>query len=178
MRYLLILLGIVLGADNCVSQRLYPSVEHSQDEGPSLFVACEYKRAARVFESALALDPGNAALTFWLGKSYARLAEMSGPLSATRNARTARHYLERAVASDPHNREYLEELFMFYLESPGWLPGGLTRAAELAERLGPGKDERMAALVNSRREYSAPEWWIQRAVQLPSAAVGFALHAK
>ena len=178
MRYWLFFLGVFLGADNCVSEPVYPTVEHFQEEGRSLFVACEYKRAARAFESALALDPGNAALTFWLGKSYARLAEISSLLSAPRNARTARHYLEQAVASDPHNREYLEELFLFYLDSPEWFQGGLTRAAELAVRMDPGNYERMAALANSRREYRGPGWWIQRAVQLPPAAVGYALHAK
>jgi len=91
-------------------------VEHFQGEGRSLFFACRFKRAAQV----LTLDPGNAVLSFWLGKSYPHLAELSTPLAAQRNARSALRYLEKLVASDPQNGEGLEDFFLFSLSSPAW----------------------------------------------------------
>jgi len=91
-----------------------------ESDGRSLFFACEFKQAARAFEKALAEQPDSAVLHFWLGKSYARLAEVSSPLSAPKNARKARRSLEQAVKFDPRNGEYLRELFDFYVDSPEW----------------------------------------------------------
>jgi phage terminase large subunit-like protein len=82
-------------------------------EGEALFRACEFK-AAYSFEHALTKEPGNALLHFWLGKSYARMAEASGPFSARRNARRAQAHLETAIRLDPRNRELLMELFELY----------------------------------------------------------------
>ena len=104
-------------------------------DGRSLFLACEFKEAALTFERGLANQPESAFLYYWAGKSYARLAEVSSPCSAPKNAHKARRNLERAVQLDPENREYLQELFEFYLESPGWFRGGLNRGAELQERV-------------------------------------------
>jgi tetratricopeptide (TPR) repeat protein len=104
-------------------------------DGRSLFLACEFKEAARTFERGLADQPESAFLYYWAGKSYARLAEVSSSFSAPKNAHKARRNLERAVQLDPDNREYLQELFEFYLESPGWFRGGLNRAAALQERV-------------------------------------------
>ncbi len=86
---------------------------------------------------ALTNEPGNARLHFWLGKSYARMAEVSSVLSARRNARKAQVYLETAVQLDPDNREFWNELFEFYVDSPEWFDGGLDGAMAMLERLGP-----------------------------------------
>jgi tetratricopeptide (TPR) repeat protein len=76
-------------------------------DGRSLFLACEFKEAARTFERELANQPESAFLYYWAGKSYARLAEVSSPFSAPKDAQKARRNLERAVQLDPENREYL-----------------------------------------------------------------------
>jgi len=76
-----------------------------QTEGESLFKEREFKAAAHAFERALTNKPGTARLHFWLGKSYARMAEVLSLLSASRNARKARVHLEAAVQLDPDNRE-------------------------------------------------------------------------
>ena len=55
----------------------------SIDEGRALFFSCEYKRAARTFQHALASNPGSAELIFWVGKSYARMAEVMRAIVAT-----------------------------------------------------------------------------------------------
>ena len=70
-------------------------------DGEALFRQCEFKAAAHAFEHALTNQPGNARIHFWLRKSYARMAEVSGPLSARRNARKARAHLEPPSSSIP-----------------------------------------------------------------------------
>ena len=86
------------------------------------------------FERALAKEPDNPSLHFWLGKSYARMAEVSSLLSARRNARKAQAQLETATRLDPGNREFLMELFELYVDSPEYFDGGLSRATAMLER--------------------------------------------
>ena len=61
-------------------------------DGEALFRECEFKAAAHSFERALTKEPGNARLHFWLGKSYARMAEVSSLILRTQ---------ERAQGSSP-----------------------------------------------------------------------------
>jgi tetratricopeptide (TPR) repeat protein len=146
------------------------------EDGRFHFFACEFKQAARAFENAAAVQPEDAGLHYWLGKSYARLAEVSGPLSASKNARKARRNLEQAVQLDPRNQQYLAELFDFYVDSPEWLGGGLERAAALLERMGPdtfGAQERMAQLAESRKEHRGAGWLVRLAVLRTSSVVGY-----
>ena len=144
-------------------------------DGRSLFLACEFKEAARTFERGLADEPESAFLYYWAGKSYARLAEVSSPFSGPKNADKARRNLERAVQLDPENREYLQELFEFFLESPGWFSGGLNRAAALRELVSQQQSanehwkERLAA---ARHEYAGPAWWETKAILCTYGAVG------
>src|SRR5947209_11173227 len=70
---------------------------------------CDFKDAARAFTKALRFRPEDAGLHHWLGKSYARMAEVASPLHASRDARKARVSLERAVELAPRNQEYLKE---------------------------------------------------------------------
>jgi len=143
--------------------------------GRALFQACEYKKAARVFEEAISEQPSNAALHFWLGKSYARLAELSSPFTAPANARKASGHLEQAVHLDGRNREYRDELFQFYVDSPEWFRGGLQRAEALAERTAPESPDRVVLLeqlADSRAAHSGPAWRIRGAELWASGAVG------
>jgi tetratricopeptide (TPR) repeat protein len=146
-----------------------------ESDGRARFVDCEFKKAAHDFENAVAQQPGRAVLYYWLGKSYARLAEISGPLCAPKSARKARRNLERAVELDPHNESYLRELFDFYVDSPEWFGGGLERARALLERIGPGEDgaeSLVGELADSRKEHSGAGWWMRRAVLWTGFAVG------
>jgi len=146
------------------------------EDGRFHFFACEFKQAARAFEKAVAVQPEDAALHYWLGKSYARLAEVSGPLSAPRNARKARRSLDQAVQLDPRNQKYLLELFNFYVDSPEWFSGGLERATELLDRMGPDTfdtQERLAELAESRKEHSGAGWWMRMAVLRTSNLAGY-----
>jgi len=144
-------------------------------DGRSLFVACEFKRAARVFERALSAQPNSAALHYWLGKSDTRLADVSSPLSAPKNARRARRNLEEAVRRDPQNHEYFQELFDFYVDSPEWFRGGLQGAAALLELIRPAESDPepwLREIADSWKEHSGPGRWMRRAVLWTSGAIG------
>jgi len=144
-------------------------------DGRFHFFACEFKEAAHAFENSVAVQPDNAELHYWLGKAYSRLAELSGPLSAKKNARKAQRSLERAVKLDPRNEKYLLELFDFYVDSPEYFRGGLERAAALLERVGPdtfGAQERLEELAESRKEHSGVGWWMRLAVLRTSSTLG------
>ena len=145
-------------------------------EGEALFRECEFKAAANSFEHALTKEPGNARLHFWLGKSYARMAEVSGPLSARRNARKAQAHLETAARLDPGNREFLRELFELYVDSPEYFDGGLSRAAAMLERLGPddgGPGTPSRIVADARKQYSGPVWALEKGVLRVAGAAGY-----
>jgi tetratricopeptide (TPR) repeat protein len=151
------------------------SVQWEKD-GRSLFLACEFKQSARVFEKAVAKQPDRAVLHYWLGKSYARLSEVSSLLSASKNAHKARRSLERAVEMDPQNNEYLGELVDLYLNSPEWFSGGLERAAALLAHSNTqesGMEPRLQQLAFSRKAHSGAGWWIERAILRTSGALGY-----
>ncbi len=150
--------------------------ESRQSDGEALFRECEFKAASRAFENALTKDPANPQLHFWLGKSYARMAEVSGPLSARRNARKAQAHLETATRIEPGNREFLIELFELYVDSPEYFDGGLNRASAMLERLGPddgGPATPSKVVADARRQYSGPGWALRKGILRVSGAVGY-----
>lgn len=144
--------------------------------GRNHYLRCEFKDAARAFTKALQYRPKDSHIYHWLGKSYARMAEVASLLHASRDARKARLNLERAVELDPHNQEYLRTLFDFYLDSPEWLGGGLDKADLLVERIAPDDSGAQAFLrqlvANARQECSSPDWRIGQAMVWPSVPLG------
>ena len=145
-------------------------------DGEALFRECEFKAAAHVFEHRLTKEPGNARLHFWLGKSYARMAEVSGPFSTRKNARKAQAHLETATRLDPGNREFLMELFELYVDSPEYFDGGLNRATAMLERLGPddgGPGAPSKIVADVRKQYSGAPWAMRKGILRVSSAVGY-----
>jgi hypothetical protein len=145
-------------------------------EGEAQFRECEFKAAAYSFEHALRKEPGNARLHFLLGKSYARMAEVSGPFSARRNARKAQAHLEIAARLDPSNREFLLELFELYVDSPEYFDGGLSRASAILERLGPddgGPATPSRIVAEARNHYSGMPCALEKGILRVSGAVGY-----
>lgn len=140
--------------------------------GQARFADCDFKHAVGAFEMALKWQPGDATLHHWLGKSYARLAEVSSILRAPSHARKARRNLERAVELQPANQEFLRDLFQFYLDSPEWFGGGTGRAALLLERLTPADSMEQAfleaRLKEARQDAQGAGWWMRMAVLWPS----------
>ena len=103
-------------------------------------------------------SPDSAVLHYWLGKSYARLVELS-TFSAARNARKARGSLEQAVRLDPCNEDYLRELFDLYVDFPEFFDRGLDRAADLIGSAGSeeSREEMSMRLQMSRHNHSGLE---------------------
>ena len=140
--------------------------------GKTHYEHCEFKDAARAFTKALHDQPTDPGIHHWLGKSYARMAELASPLSARRDARKAQTSLERAVELAPENREYLRALFDFYLDSPEYFGGSLDKAASLVNRIepdDPGAQSLLRTLLaGSHGEYRGTTWRMRQATLLPS----------
>jgi Flp pilus assembly protein TadD len=84
--------------------------------------------------------------------------------------------LERAVALDPKNEEAINDLFEYYLEAPGFLGGGMDKAAALAKTIGaldPAEYQyALAVMAERRKEFSTAEAHFRRAVEIAPRQVG------
>lgn len=175
----LFVIGMFLSVVDLHAASKFAAVEGPVDwaqTGRSRFEQCEFRDAARAFTKALQFRPDDAGLHFWLGRSYARMAEVAGPFHAAGNARQAQRNLERAVALQPRDHMYLRELFDFYLDSPEWFTGGLDRAALLVVRIAPddrGEQAFLRVLLDdARNEYRGSEWRLRQATLLPASQMG------
>ena len=93
------------------------------------------RRPLEAFERATAVIPNSSTYFHWLGKAQGRRAETSSPFTAPAYASKARQAFEKAVELDGKNLEAINDLFSYYLEAPGFLGGGLDKAANLAKRI-------------------------------------------
>jgi tetratricopeptide (TPR) repeat protein len=80
------------------------------------------------------------------------------------------------VSLDPKNKEAVNDLFEYYLEAPGFLGGGLDKAAAVAENiaaLDPVEGLWAAARIAERRkDYGKAEEQLRRAMQAAPMQVG------
>ena len=147
--------------------------------GKSWFMLAEYKRAQEAFERVVAARPNNSDYHHWLGKAYGRRAETSNPLAAPMLATRARSSFERAVELNPKNAEAINDLFSYYVEAPGFLGGGLDKAATLAQRIEAlDKAEyhyAMAQIAQKRKEIRSAEFHFRQAFNLAPRSLGRAL---
>jgi tetratricopeptide (TPR) repeat protein len=144
--------------------------------GRNYYMLAEYKRATEVLEKALALEPGNAEYALWLGRAWGRRAETSSPFTAPSHASKARQYFERSVQLNPMNLEAQSDLFEYYMEAPGFLGGGLDKAAATAAqmtRISPSDGQwAEAKLAEKRKESGSAEAHLRRAIELAPQQVG------
>jgi len=144
--------------------------------GKNYFMLGDYKKASEAFQKALTLEPQNSDYALWLGRAYGRKAETSSPFTAPGNASKARQFFERAVALDPKNGEAMNDLFDYYLEAPGFLGGGLDKAAALISRIAANDPAEghfaEAELADKRKEFNSAEEHFRRAVELAPSQVG------
>jgi len=144
--------------------------------GKAYYKEGDYKKASQCFEKAVAADPRNSAYHHWLGRAYGKRAETSSFLTAPGLARKAREQFERAVELDPDNVEALNDLFEYYLQAPGFLGGGLEKAAALVERIGrldpAERHYAEARLAEKRREFARAEQQLRQALQLAPRQLG------
>jgi tetratricopeptide (TPR) repeat protein len=144
--------------------------------GQNYYGKAEYKKATEALEKALALDPGSSEINLWLGRAYGRRAETSNPLSAPGHASRARQYFERSAQLNPNNLDAQSDLFEYYLEAPGFLGGGLDKAAATAAQMGTINPAEgywaQAKLDEKRKQYGRAEEHLRRAIEVAPQQVG------
>ena len=144
--------------------------------GQNLFMLGEYKKATDAFEKAVAVDPNNAKLVYWLGRTYGRRAETANPFWAPGLASKTRQMFEKAVELDPTDKDALGDLLDFYLEAPGFLGGGVHKAEQLAQmilRQDQAEGHYAEGIVADRKkEYDTAEQQFRRAAELAPRQVG------
>jgi len=127
-----------MGRSLLVALFLIPSLFAADSDGPlgrKLYLSGDYKKATQAFQSAISADPANSDHYLWLGRAYGRRAEQASPFTAPIYAGKARQNFEKAVELNPSNLEAINDLFEYYLEAPGFLGGGLDKAALLMKRI-------------------------------------------
>jgi Flp pilus assembly protein TadD len=144
--------------------------------GKSHFMMGDFKTAQDAFEKAIAAEPGNSEYYHWLGKAFGRRAETSSFVTAPGFASKARQNFERAVALDPKNKEAMNDLFEYYLEAPGFLGGGMDKAAALSQSIGaldPAEYHyTLAVIAERRKEFNSAEQHFRRALEIAPRQTG------
>jgi tetratricopeptide (TPR) repeat protein len=144
--------------------------------GRNYFMLGEFKKATESYEKAVAADPSSSEYEHWLGRAYGRRAETSSPFTAPGLASKARQHFEKAVALNPRNQEAVSDLFEYYLEAPGFLGGGLDKAARLSEKmthLDPAEGFwAQARIAERRKDFTAAEDRLRRAMEAAPKQVG------
>lgn len=144
--------------------------------GQSWFMLGEQKKATETLERAVALDPNDSNIYLWLGRAYGRRAETAFPLAAPSYASKARANFEKSVQLDSHNLEAINDLFEYYLAAPGFLGGGVDKAAKLAESIEKNNAAEgswaRARVAMERKQYDTAEAQLRHAVQLAPQQVG------
>jgi Flp pilus assembly protein TadD len=147
--------------------------------GQNFFMLGEYKKASEAFEKAAALDPNNAKLIHWLGRSYGRRAETSNPFAAPGLALKTGKMFEKAVELDPSDKDALGDLLDFYLDAPGFLGGGVHKGELLAAMIlkeDPAEGHYAQGIVaDKKKEYDTAEKQFRRAAELAPRQVGHVL---
>ena len=144
--------------------------------GRGRYMLGDLKKSSEAFEKAVAADPSTSAYFNWLGKSYGRRAEQANPFAAPGLASKARQSFEKAVQLDASNNEAANDLFEYYLQAPGFLGGGLDKAAALGERIAQRDPVEghwaKARLAERRKEFGTAEEHLRRALDLAPTQVG------
>lgn len=144
--------------------------------GQNYFMLGDTKHATEFFQQAVAAEPNNSVYYHWLGRAFGRRAEMGNPFTALGYASKARQNFEKAVELDPKNSEAINDLFEFYLEAPGFMGGGMDKAAKAAERIAELNaaegDYARARIEEKHKDYHRAEQHLRRAMELAPRQVG------
>ncbi len=145
-----------------------------------------YKTATDFFEKAANINPRNAEYLLWLGKAWGRRAETAGflgKLKVISYAGKARQYFEAAHSADPKNHEAAWVTFLYYLEAPGFLGGGIDKAkiisGEIAKLDAAEGECTLAFLEEKRKNFSgAKAHWLDAIKINPSNTIIAVEYAK
>lgn len=144
--------------------------------GECYYMLGDFTKSSEALERAVRLEPNNSGYHLWLGRAYGRRAETATFFTAPGHASKARDHFERAFALDTGNSDAAGDLFEYYLEAPSILGGGLSKAADLAEKTknldAAEYHYRLARIADSRKEYKDAEEQFRRAMDLAPKQVG------
>jgi tetratricopeptide (TPR) repeat protein len=147
--------------------------------GRNQFMLGDYKKASESYQQAVLADPGNSSYENWLGRAFGKRAETASPFTAPGLASKARQHFERALALDAGNKEAASDLFEYYLEAPGFLGGGLDKAAKMAGQMALLEPAEglwaQARIAERRKDYGKAEEQLRRAMQAAPMQIGRAL---
>lgn len=144
--------------------------------GQCWYVLGDFKKATDYFEKAVKQDPKNSVAQHWLGRGWGRRAETSNPLQAPIFASRARQAFEESVRLDSKNEEAINDLFQYYLEAPGFLGGGLDKAAALTEKIKANDPVEyhyaLAQLAMRQKQFDVAESQLRSAAELAPRQIG------
>ena len=136
----------------------------------------DFEAAYKALERSVEMEPGNADYWHWLGKAYGRRAETSSFIRAPGFAKKCRIAFEKAVDLDGTDTKAASDLFSYYLNAPGFLGGGVEKAAVFAERIGKldqaAYQHAQSELARKRGDFSAAERHLREAMRLEPDKVG------
>lgn len=137
--------------------------------GRCYFMLGDFKKSTDSLERAATLAPNDSMIQTWLGRAWGRRAETSFPLTAVGYATKTREAFEKALRLDPANQEALGDLFDFYVDAPGFIGGGMDKAAGLLphfEKYDPtGGYLAQARLDEKKKQYTSAESHLRRAIE-------------
>jgi Flp pilus assembly protein TadD len=144
--------------------------------GKCYYMQGEPKRAAEAFQKTVALSPNDSDSYLWLGRALGRRAETSSFITASGLASKARVAFEKAVQLNPRNVDAVSDLFEYYLQAPGFLGGGLDKAAALARTMAEQAPAEgawaQARLAEKQKAFGTAEQQFRRAAELAPRQVG------
>ena len=139
-------------------------------EGRCQYMLGEFKPAIEAFDKAVRLEPENSDHYLWLGRAWGRRAETSAFFLAVKYAAHARQNFEKAVELAPGNGEAVNDLFSYYLSAPGFLGGGIDRAAQLSAKIQKNDPIEyhwaLAQIAIQRKQYDLAEGQLKKTIEL------------
>lgn len=149
-------------------KRSAPNAANLEKLGQNYFLLGDFKKSIDALEKAAKLDPSNATVQTWLGRAWGRRAESAFPITAPGYAGKARDAFMKALELNPSSPDTLSDLFMFYLQAPGLVGGGLEKATGLLPQLqkyDPVGYHLAKALIDEKnRNFDAAEMELRQAV--------------
>jgi len=120
-------------------------------------------------QKAAELNPNNSEYQLWLGRAYGEKADNSSFITAVALAKKLRVSFEKAVQLDGKNIDARADLSEYYIEAPGFLGGGLDKAAAQAAAISQYDKARghwvYARIAEKRKDYGTAEREYQEAIK-------------